>query len=203
MNAPPPIVDALRAAAEQIHFAGQCVELHPQMDPDGGYRPREAMFRTAVDDAVGIWGGQVDPDSHPVGGSAERCSKESVAAALTAADSDLQDEVRDFAEVARTMARGVWIGPMKLCGEQVVSATVSFAPRVGAPRLDIALAPAARPVLARLSAETLERHLDVRFNGTVVARPRMNAQLTGGVFYLMGPGKPVLKRLGAAITTPC
>lgn len=203
-NPPPAIMDALRAAAAPIGFAGKCTDMDPKMIQQPETERREKRYLAALDDAVGVWGGRIEQEVLAIGATTfPACSRKNVSAALYSADKALAAEAALFDDDTRAMAKGAWIGTLHLCRSQVVSAGVSLDHRIDAARLDIELVPAARPVLARLSADAIDRHPAVRLDGVVVVRPYIGAVIADGELYLVGPDKAVLERLGAAMTAPC
>jgi hypothetical protein len=198
-NAPPAIAEALRTAADALHFIDRC-----DRRPAEGYDPRHERYDAAVEDAVGRWGREVEPGASTGDAwTGKKCDRAIEVAARTAVNMALARETVLFAEATREMAKGLWIGSWHLCRSLVVSAGVSLDHDLNAARLNLELVPAARPILARVSADTLDRRLSVMLDGAVISRPAMNSEIADGEFYLVGPEKETLQRLAAAAMAPC
>ncbi|MES2045846.1 MAG: hypothetical protein V4475_18385 [Pseudomonadota bacterium] len=203
-NAPPAVVDTLRTAKRSLDFLGYCTDTHPTANATYDFAQAAQAYRNAFDEAVAIWGPAMVPglqanDTAP----RPECSRAKVNSTLVSIYRALASEATSFAEATRSMTAGAWVGTLRLCRPQVVSARVSVDPGLDTPRLDIELAPAKRPILARLTSDSIGRSLPIRVDGVVVSRPVINAAIADGALYLVGPDKAALERLAAATVKPC
>ncbi|NIJ35768.1 preprotein translocase subunit SecD [Sphingopyxis panaciterrae] len=81
---------------------------------------------------------------------------------------------------------GIWIGPLAICGSQLVNARLSQDEWSGLPVLIIDLDGPLRAALAELTTNMVGRPLPLRFNGKTVIAPIVNEPITAGSLQISG-----------------
>lgn len=191
-------VSALEAR-KLLDFVGGCVERHPRWHLDDEYQRREDRYRSAIDRDEGLWGVRPTSDELSDALSSEQCRKSNVAASLKQVDKAL--DVQDVA-LLNTIGRlknGFWVGSIKLCKDNVLEVSRWFDQSIRQPTLSIKLKPQAAFSLASLTQRSINRHLAIRLDGLIIARPNVNEPIEGGVLQISGPDAATLERASAAI----
>ena len=112
---------ALEAAANAIEYAGACSDAHPRWRLDQAVRLRDTRHGDLDLTIADIWGRLSDVDAASPRGA---CSRSKVLAALKEADGALDQVAAAFAKASEPMRSGIWIGPLQLCHDTVLSARV-------------------------------------------------------------------------------
>lgn len=90
---------------------------------------------------------------------------------------------------------GIWIGPLAICGSQLVDARLSQDDWSGLPVLIIDLDGQLRDAFAELTTNLVGRPLPLRFNGKTVIAPIVNEPITAGSLQISGSTLEELKAL--------
>lgn len=193
----------LSTAMTQIHILGECAELHPDLGIEEDFEKRQVTYLSNERNARSIWGNLVQPD---YGSSRDRpvsCSKRNVTAALREADRAFATHRELFSKATATMARGAWVGPLKLCQTVVKQATIGSDTMRHQPILEIELDREAWPVLAEITTRAVNGELAVRMNGRIILQPRVHEPLESGRLDITGPDLETLKAVQLELGNAC
>jgi len=97
----------------------------------------------------------------------------------------------------------VKVGEMKLCKPNVTSASIGSDQYTGKPVAIITLNDKEKVALGDLTRRDKGKQLPITLNGDVIASPRIEEAIYGGVFTISGPDKIVLERVVSAALSVC
>ncbi|TMJ16185.1 MAG: hypothetical protein E6G94_04710 [Alphaproteobacteria bacterium] len=98
--------------------------------------------------------------------------------------------------------RGLWIGPIRLCRDDVLAVRRIADPYLGH-ALVLSFAPAIQPQLGQLTSGMVGRPLAVRIDGRVVSEPHVNEPILGTELQISGPTDAETDAIEAAAKAAC
>lgn len=193
---------ALAEADEQLAFAMPCSDDHPKFGFDEQLALRDKRLANAQEDAAQIWDPPreefLDPDRPP-----RACTKAAVTAAIMQTDRALDTATARFTEATADLQSGVWLGPIKLCRANVVSADRGKESRFNYEMLSIRFTSSASALFKRISDSRINRRIAFRVDGKVVSSPTIFEPMLGSAFQIIDPDPDILDRARELISTDC
>ena len=116
---------------------------------------------------------------------------------------DLLIAARVLASVTAPAVDTVKVGEMRLCTPSVTSASIGSDRYTGEPVAIITLNDEDKIALGNLTRRNKGKQLAITLNGDVIANPRIEEAIYGGVFEISGPDKTVLERVVSAAMSVC
>jgi hypothetical protein len=98
--------------------------------------------------------------------------------------------------------RGLWVGALHLCRDNVVSARRSVE-RWGGPAVTLSVTPAMRGPLAKETAAWVDKPMPVRIDGRTVAAPTVEEAITRGELRMLVPDRAINRAIEKAARAPC
>ena len=135
--------------------------------------------------------------------SPPRCRQGQWAGILARARSALDLTEQALDEALAPLARGVWLGPLRLCAETVTDVTRDVRQDADEPMITLHLSRASGEALGIITGQAIGHPLAWRIDGQVIAQPQVNEAILGGKIGFSGPPVVQLDTLGAAVRRPC
>jgi hypothetical protein len=132
---PPALAKSLADADRALEFIGHCSEVAPKLSIEGEYQRIRSRYWTALRLAEGVWlqaGAGTESDELPSAPLA--CRERNIRKAARDAEAALGTGEKVFSEATAAMQSGIWVGPLRLCRETVVSAEVGLDSLLGQPK---------------------------------------------------------------------
>ncbi|QGP79307.1 SecDF P1 head subdomain-containing protein [Sphingobium sp. CAP-1] len=186
-------------ARKLLDLTSTCLERHPPWRLGEEYQRREDRYREAIDRDEGLWGSNATSDDFSDALSSIQCRKSNVAAFLAQVDKALDAQDTAFANATKRLKSGFWVGSIKLCKDNILEVNAGFDEFIRQPRLSIKLTLPAAYSLASLTRRSINKHLAVRLDGVIIARPNVNEPIEEGVLQISGPDEATLKRASVTI----
>lgn len=191
----------LSTALTEINFLGQCTSVQTNHKLDDEFEKKDATYFNAEREARNIWGGTVKPDHNSDANRSRACSKHNIAHALHAVERALTSQRSIFNEAIKVMAKGMWVGPMKLCQGNVKRAVLENDQYTNTPTLYIELDPTASATLSEITGRAVNEQLAIRSNGEVILRPTIYEPM--GNLAINGPEYTQLRAMKDELSKVC
>ncbi len=127
------------------------------------------------------------------------CHRTEIRAALHRIDVALDAHAAAFQSATPGIDRGLWIGAMHVCPEDVLDSIISGDP----PALSIRLTKDAAAVLEAVISRSIDAPIAIRLDGTVIARPVPHELIPLGRMAISGPSRETLECVLRALRVPC
>lgn len=191
----------LNTALTEINFLGQCTSVQTNHKLNDEFEKKHAMYFNAEREARNIWGGTVKPDINSDANRSRACSKHNIAHALQEVERALTSQNRIYNEAIKVMAKGMWVGPMKLCQGNVKSAVLENDTYTNTPTLYIELDPSDSATLMEITGRAVNEQLAIRSNGEVILQPTIYEPMAN--LALNGPEYTQLSALKDELSKVC
>ncbi len=197
---PPPAIAASLAAAEiDIAFVDVCLETHTALRAED-FAKRNTRYVAERSESEGVWGLLPDLEVEDDATIAHRiCHRTEIRAALHRIDVALDAHAAAFQSATPGIDRGLWIGAMHVCPEDVLDSIISGDP----PALSIRLTKDAAAVLEAVISRSIDAPIAIRLDGTVIARPVPHELIPLGRMAISGPSRETLECVLRALRVPC
>lgn len=96
-----------------------------------------------------------------------------------------------------------WVGPLRLCRDNVESAELVFVSRLNQPALSVKLSRPLWDSWSKITEQSVGTQLPIRLDGTVIARPVVEERHEAGQLQVTGPERGALLRMAERVLTPC
>ncbi len=199
LTAPPAVAASLAAADADIAFVEMCLDPHPALDA-ADFAKRNTRYLSERSNSEDIWGPLPDLEAEDDATIAHRiCDQAKVRAALHRIDVALDAHAAAFKSATPGIDRGLWIGAMQVCPEDVLDSIISGDP----PTLSIRLTKDAAAVLEAVISRSINAPVAIRLDGAVIARPVPHDPIVLGRMAISGPSRETLERILQALRVPC
>lgn len=199
LTPPPAIAASLAAADVDIAFVEMCLETHPALHAED-FAERNTRYLAERSESESVWGPLPDLEVGDDAAIAHRiCDRTEVRAALHRIDVALDAHAAAFKSATPGIDRGLWIGSMHVCPEDVLDSIISGDP----PALSIRLKKDAAAVLEAVISRSIDTPIAIRLDGAVIARPVPYDPIVSDRMAISGPSRETLDRVLRALRAPC
>lgn len=196
------------AVKHPLAFVAECPELESDLTLIDEYERLDEHLFTAEREAREFWP-EIDLDEGDRWWSASTtpgpsCRREQILSALDQAKSALVFHAKLVKALTNAMyLPSAWIGPLRLCRENVEYAELTPDRYSGRPALVVTLAAEPKRAWAKITKLSVGRELPVRLDGAIISRPGVNERVDSGVLQISGLQSDTLSRIAARVAEPC